>query len=61
MKPRKQQRVMDMKQSPMNALRYRLLLDCWHEVWITAKRRPRRRFMRCPVCSRIAACGGEGV
>ncbi len=38
------------KQSPMNAIRWLLLLDCGHEEWVTAKRRPTRRTIRCSKC-----------
>lgn len=37
--------------SPMNAKRWLMLLDCGHEVWTTAVRRPARRSAPCPECA----------
>lgn len=44
-------------QSPMNAQRWCLTLSCNHEVWITAKQRPKRIKM---ACDRCPAVQGEG-
>lgn len=40
--------VLRVTQSPMNAKRWCLDLDCGHEVWITAGKRPTRQTMKCP-------------
>jgi len=57
-------RVMSVKQSPLNPLRWLLTLACGHEIWVTAKQRPRVRTGRCPKCSAeteaAQAAGGKG-
>ena len=42
--------VESVKQSPMNALRWCLQLDCGHDEWVTAKRRPTRNTAPCGTC-----------
>lgn len=44
-------RVVRITQSPMNALRWVLDLECGHETWITAKRRPTRKTAQCSPCN----------
>ena len=44
--------VVSVKQSPLNPLRWRLGLDCRHDVWVTAKRRPIWRMVRCERCEK---------
>lgn len=36
--------------SPMNAARWVITLECGHEEWVTAKKRPARRRMKCTKC-----------
>ena len=36
--------------SPLNAGRWSLDLNCGHEVWVTARRKPTRRFAPCERC-----------
>ena len=43
-------RIESVKQSPLNAHRWCLQLDCGHDVWVTAKQRPRGRTAQCPQC-----------
>lgn len=45
-------RVLSVKQSPLNEQRWCLNLECGHEVWITAKRRPTRKLATCELCER---------
>jgi hypothetical protein len=40
-------------QSPMNAKRWCLTLNCGHEVWVTASRRPSRMKQECTICPRV--------
>ena len=47
--------VESVKQSPLNAFRWCLALDCGHDQWITAKHRPTRQTLRCIACSAKAA------
>ena len=42
--------VLRATQSPMNAQRWVLDLSCGHEVWITARSRPKRKTIRCEKC-----------
>lgn len=44
-------RVESVKQSPMNPRRWCLQLDCGHDEWITAQRRPQRMQHRCSMCA----------
>lgn len=39
-------------QSPLNALRWCIELECGHEVWVTQQRRPTIRSMVCPACAK---------
>ncbi len=39
--------VVRIDQSPMNAKRWCLELDCGHEVWITSTRRPTNKKFLC--------------
>lgn len=43
-------RVLTVHQSPMNPQRWLITLDCHHESWITAKRRPTRKMLICEAC-----------
>jgi len=43
-------RVESVKQSPMNEGRWCLQLDCGHDEWVTAKRRPTRTTAPCSKC-----------
>lgn len=43
-------RIESVKQSPMNALRWCLQLDCGHDEWINGKKRPTRQTIRCSRC-----------
>lgn len=47
-------RIETVKQSPLNALRWCLQLDCGHDQWVTAKSRPTRRTIRCSRCVEIS-------
>jgi len=47
----KPSRILAVKQSPMNALRWCLQLDCGHDQWVTAKRRPTRVSIKCDRCA----------
>lgn len=38
--------------SPMNSMRWLLSLSCGHEVWITAKSRPKRKTVKCETCGK---------
>ena len=40
--------VVSVHQSPMNAERWMLVLSCGHKLWVTAKRRPQRKWEICP-------------
>lgn len=42
--------VVRITQSPLNAKRWSLDLNCGHEVWVTARRRPTRKFAPCESC-----------
>ena len=35
--------VLQVKQSPLNPSRWMLVLECGHDTWVTAKRRPQRK------------------
>lgn len=41
------QGVVSIRQSPVNGLRWLLLLKCGHVLWITAKTRPTRKTADC--------------
>lgn len=53
--------VRSVHQSPMNAQRWLLVLECSHELWITSARQPKlwvsskkgtvRKSMECPTCT----------
>ena len=43
-------RIESVKQSPLNPSRWCLQLDCGHDTWTTAKRRPTRQSIVCPHC-----------
>ncbi len=43
--------IESVKQSPMNAGRWCLQLDCGHDEWVNAKKRPTRKFQRCSKCA----------
>jgi hypothetical protein len=44
-------RIENVKQSPMNGKRWCCQLDCGHDEWITATRRPTRTTLRCGKCA----------
>jgi hypothetical protein len=41
-------RVIAVHQSPMNAQRWCLTLQCGHELWVTATRKPKTQTVKCP-------------
>lgn len=43
--------VTGVRQSPMNAMRWSVDLSCGHDVWVTAKKRPKAKAMTCPKCA----------
>lgn len=45
------QKVMRVAQSPMNAQRWCCTLECGYEMWVTAKKGPRKPKMNCDRCS----------
>lgn len=45
--------VQRVTQSPMNPLRWSLTLNCGHEVWVTAKRKPQRMKVACERCPKV--------
>ncbi len=49
--------VLSVAQSPMNAERWVLTLDCGHDEWVTSKRRPQRMTQRCGKCADAARKG----
>lgn len=42
--------VLSAKVSPLNPRQWNCSLDCGHDVWVTSKRRPTRKRLRCPRC-----------
>ena len=48
----KRRKVVKVTQSPLNALRWCLQLDCGHEIWITSRKRPKRAREGCERCPR---------
>ena len=51
-------RVVGIRQSPLNDHRWMLSLACGHELWVTAKRRPKRQTIRCSVCNPLGRVPG---
>ncbi len=51
--------VVGVTQSPMNAARWVLDLACRHELWVTARSKPRAKKARCTNCEVVAAVSGE--
>lgn len=49
--------VTAVRQSPLNAMRWNLELACGHEVWVSAKRKPKRKRQECHPCT--AAIGAD--
>lgn len=47
-------RVLDATQSPTNDRRWSLSLECGHEQWVTAARRPIAKSSRCESCEDAA-------
>ncbi len=47
--------VTRVSQSPLNATRWSLDLSCGHEVWITSRSRPVRKFSPCSICGEMQA------
>lgn len=52
--------IESVKVSPLNEHRWRLHLDCGHDAWVTAKRRPTRSTIVCPSCLDNLAEGTRG-
>lgn len=44
-------KVIHVKQSPLNPQRWCCDLDCGHDQWVTAKKRPTRKTLACDKCS----------
>lgn len=45
--------IQKLTQSPLNRLRWLLLLSCGHEVWVTRKTRPHLgRQADCEICAK---------
>lgn len=44
--------VFKIRQSPLNALRWSVDLECGHELWVTSARKPKAKRMQCPQCRR---------
>ena len=44
-------RIKSIKQSPLNPQQWCLDLACGHDVWVTAKQRPRAKKAKCPKCA----------
>lgn len=53
-------RIESVKQSPMNGQRWCLQLDCGHDEWVTAKKRPTRKTIRCSRCVERARAQSRG-
>lgn len=49
----KPSRIETVKQSPLNPKQWCCQLDCGHDQWITAKRRPTRHTLLCDRCVRM--------
>lgn len=49
--------VVNVRQSPMNPLRWLVTLDCGHDVWVTRKGKLQAKMVECPVCSEEIAKG----
>ncbi len=46
----KRSAVLRVDQSPMNPRRWCLELSCGHEEWVTATKRPTKRYVKCGKC-----------
>lgn len=44
-------KVLRATRSPMNASRWCLDLECGHEVWVTSKAKPQKKFEYCYTCN----------
>lgn len=44
----KRVKVVDARQSPMNERRWCLELECGHDLWVTAEKKPERKNATCP-------------
>ena len=53
-------RIESIKQSPLNAMRWCCQLDCGHDQWITARRRPTRQHLVCYTCAAHAKAAKKG-
>jgi hypothetical protein len=42
--------IVSIKQSPLNGSQWCCQLDCGHDQWVTAKRRPTRKTLKCSQC-----------
>lgn len=51
-------KVLRIDQSPMNPLQWCCLLACGHDQWVTAKRKPERKHMKCDRCVAGLIFGG---
>lgn len=43
-------KVLRVDQSPMSRLQWCCLLACGHELWVTSKRKPASKTMKCSIC-----------
>lgn len=43
-------KVVSVKVSPLNPLQWCITLECRHDVWVTAKQKPRRKTADCGRC-----------
>lgn len=43
-------KVLKVTQAPLNKLQWCCSLHCGHDVWVTAKRRPKGQNLACPKC-----------
>lgn len=46
------QKVKRADQSPMNAGRWCLELECGHELWVNSKRKPKTKEADCGLCEK---------
>lgn len=56
MRPIKPMRVVvRVTRSPLNGRRWALDLGCGHEVWVTSRGKPARKFAPCVACAGLQA------
>jgi hypothetical protein len=46
--------VVAVRQSPLNPAQWCCDLDCGHDVWVSAKRRPMKKIIACDRCTQAA-------